>query len=113
MSKKRSPIWEYFKVAEDSHYAICNVASCNEGVSRRSQTTKIFNTSTMVYHLKSKHKELNSEYLKKLSDGKLAKDIRPVSQSCSKQLTLSDMRKWYISDPRGQAVHFKIAEMIA
>jgi len=67
----------------------------------------------MVYHLKSKHKELHTEYLKKLSDGKLAKDIRPASQSSSKQLTLSDMRKWDISDPRAQAVHFKIAEMIA
>ena len=108
MSKKRSPIWEYFKVAEDSHYAICNVATCNESVSRGGQTTKTFNTSNMVYHLKSKHKELHTEYLKKLSDGKLAKDIRPASQSSSKQLTLSDMRKWDISDPQAQAVHSKL-----
>ena len=64
----------------------------------------------MVCHLKSKHKELHTEYLKKLSDEKLAKDIRPASQSSSKQLTLSDMRKWDISDPQA---HFKIAEMIA
>lgn len=113
MSKKRSPIWEYFKVAEDSHYAICNVTSCNENVSRGGQTTKTFNTSNLVYHLKSKHKELHEEYLKKLSDGRLAKDVRPASQSSSKQLTLPDMRKWDISDPRAQAIHFRIAEMIA
>ena len=113
MSKKRSLIWEYFKVTEDSRYAICNVTSRNESVSHGGQTIKTFNTTTLVYHLKSKHKELHEEYLKKLSDGKLAKEVRPASQSSSKQLTVPDMRKWDISDPRAQAIHFKIAEMIA
>ena len=115
MSEKRSPIWEYFKVAEDSHYAICNATNCSKSVSRGGQTTKTFNTSNLVYHLKSKHKELHEEYLRKLSDGKLAKDVifRPASQSNSKQLTLPDMRKWDVSDPRAQTIHFRIAEMIA
>ena len=45
MSKKHSPIWEYFKVAEDSRYVLCN----------------------LVYHLKNKHAEQYSEY-KKLDD---------------------------------------------
>ena len=42
MSKKRSPIWEYFKVAEGSHYAICNATSCNKSVSHGGKTTKGF-----------------------------------------------------------------------
>ena len=56
-----------FQVAEDSHYAICNVTSCNESVSCGGQTTKTFDTSNLIYNLKLKHKELYEEYLKKLA----------------------------------------------
>ena len=48
MSKKRSPIWEYFKVAEDSHYAIYNVTSCNENVSRGGQTSNLQELDTFL-----------------------------------------------------------------
>ena len=52
MSKTISPIWDYFKVAEDSKYAICN--SCGESISRGGKSTKTFNTTNLVYHMKSR-----------------------------------------------------------
>ena len=52
--------------------------------------------------------------MRKLSNGKLAaKDVELASQSNSKQHTLPDMRKLDVSDPKTQAVHLRIAEMIA
>ena len=43
MSKKRSPIWEFFKVSVDSKFATCN--TCEKDVSRGGKTTKSFNTT--------------------------------------------------------------------
>ncbi len=55
MSKKRSPIWQYFLcTTEDSRVVNCKV--CGDQVSRGGSSTKTFNTTNMVYHLK-KHKE--------------------------------------------------------
>ena len=48
MSTKRSPIWDYFKVGEDTKFAICN--ACGQSISRGGKTTKTFNTTNLVYH---------------------------------------------------------------
>ena len=104
MSKKRSPIWEYFKVAEDSRYVLCN--SCNEKVSRGGKTTKTFNTTNLVYHLKNKHAEQYSEYKKKLDDKqKQTKEMMSSSTNCNRQLTLQETRKWDINDVHAQQIH--------
>ena len=63
MSKNISPIWDYFTVTEDLKYAICN--SCGEPISRGGKTTKTFNTANLVYHMKTRHIDLHSEYEKK------------------------------------------------
>ena len=38
MSTKRSPIWDYFKVGEDTKFAICNV--CGQSISRRGKARR-------------------------------------------------------------------------
>ena len=58
MSTKRSPIWDYFKVGEDTKFAIYNV--CGLSFSRGGKTTKTFNTTL--------HAELHSELLKKCDE---------------------------------------------
>ena len=111
MSKKISPIWDYFKVAEDSKYAICN--SCGESISRGGKTTKTFNTTNLVYHMKSKHIDLHSEYDKKCDTAK----GKEKASSSSRQLTLQESsdktQKWDINDPRAHKIHTSSGEMIA
>ena len=65
-SRKTSPIWNYFEVGEDTKFANCNI--CKEPVSRGGKTTKTFNTSNLVGHLK-KHSEQYGEYEKAVAAG--------------------------------------------
>ena len=112
MSTKRSPIWDYFKVGEDTKFAVCNV--CGQSISRGGKTTKTFNTTNLVYHIRGTHAELHSELLKKCDERTKEKASAPSS---SRQLTLQESsdkaRKWDINDPRAQHIHTRIAEMIA
>ena len=62
MARKKSPIWSFFVVCEDTKYVKCN--DCLERVSRGGKTTRTFNTSNLVTHLK-KHADLCTDYLKK------------------------------------------------
>lgn len=58
--KKRSPIWNYFTVAEDTTYGKCN--SCSTLVSRGGNSAKNYNTTNLVSHLKTDQKTLHDEY---------------------------------------------------
>lgn len=112
MSTKRSPIRDYFKVGEDTKFAICN--ACGQSISRGGKTTKTFNTTNLVYHIRGMHAELHSELLKKCDERTKEKASAPSS---SRQLTLQESsdkaRKWDINDPRAQHIHTRIGEMIA
>ena len=115
MSKQRSPVWDYFKVGEDSKYSICN--SCDESISHGGKTTKTFNTTNLVYHTKSTHTDLHSECKKKCKMTKRAKEKAAISSSSSRQLMLQEsldkMCKWDISDLRALHIHTRIGETIA
>ena len=102
MVKKRSPIWDYFKVGEESKFAICN--SCGASVSHGGKTTKTFNTTNLVYHMNAMHVDLHSEYQKKC-DATKEKASSSSSSNSSRQLTLQETRKWDINDPRAQHLH--------
>ncbi len=54
-ARKKSPIWSFYSVGEDSKFAVYN--GCGQKVSRGGATTKTYNTSNLVSHLKSKHRE--------------------------------------------------------
>ena len=60
LSRKRSPIWDYFTIAEDTKFAVCN--KCDKSVSCGGNSTKVYTTSNLVNHLNSLHKELYKEY---------------------------------------------------
>ena len=93
MSKKRSPIWDYFKVGEDTKFAICN--ACGQSISRGGKTTKMFNTTN---HIREMHAELHPELLKKCDERTKEKASTPSS---SRQLTFQESSdKWDINDPR-------------
>ncbi|XP_045489729.1 uncharacterized protein LOC110995016 isoform X2 [Pieris rapae] len=53
-NKKRSSVWIYFDVKDDSRYAQCNI--CNIHISRGG-TGKRASTSSLAKHLKAKHNE--------------------------------------------------------
>ena len=55
----KSPVWEYFSVAEDNKFAECK--ECRDMVSRGGSNARNFNTTNLVNHLKSKH---HSTYVK-------------------------------------------------
>lgn len=114
--RKKSPIWEFFTVAEDSGLAKCKV--CEIEIPRGGQSTKSFTTTNLVHHLKTKHSEDYAQYnrLKADSDGKQnentsskGKGLRQVSL----QQTAELRKLWNINDPRGKRIHSKVGEMIA
>lgn len=120
MARKRSPIWSFFVECEDTKYARCN--DCKENVSRGGKTTKTFNTSNLVTHLK-KHPDLYADYItrKKQYDEEAESTaaVRPSTSisSNTKQVTLDEsynrIRIWDINDRRAQRVHQKVGEMMA
>ena len=61
--RKRSPIWEYFVLAEDLCLAICQL--CKDEVPHGGQSTKSYTTSNLVHYLKTKHGQEYTEYEKK------------------------------------------------
>ena len=56
-SRKQYPIWDYFTIAEDTKFAVCN--TCDKCVPHRGNSTKVYTTSNLVNHLKSLHRELH------------------------------------------------------
>ena len=91
MSTKRSPIWDYFKVGEDTKLAICN--ACGQSISHGGKTMKTFNTTNLVYHIRGMHAELHSELLKKCDERTKEKASAPSS---SRQLVVATAN--FISD---------------
>ena len=115
--RKKSPIWEYFQLMEDTKYVCCK--SCDKLISQGGDSTKVYNITNLVYHLKSAHDEAYKQYQQKYTEHlenenkkKQEKDL-----STSKQLSLMEVqdrgRKWDINDARAQQVHKLVMEMIA
>ena len=87
VTRKRSPIWQFFVEYEDTRFASCK--DCSENVSRGGKTTKTYITSNLVIHLK-KHSLLYSDYLeKKWFDEEFEMTAAgPSGAGTSKQVTL-------------------------
>lgn len=84
------------------------------------ETTKTHNTKNLVRHLKQKHHDLYLQYEQKKRDEEqrlLAANASTSSGITSKQLCLSESlertQTWDTNNPRAQAIHQKIGEMIA
>ena len=82
--KKSSPLWLFFVEAENSKYAICQV--CKTSVSHGG---KIFNTSNLEYHLKSKHKEEYPQYEERKGTPGDKPKVTTYSTCSCKQLSLT------------------------
>ena len=115
-TRKRLPIWKFFKVAEDSKFAICS--KYLKEVPRGGDTgcnTKVFTASNLVNHLQ-RHSEEYKKYEEMKAAAKEKETTKTASESKLKQVTLAqaeDMRKvWDINDVRAKTVHIKISEMI-
>ena len=113
---KKSPIWEFFSVVEDSRIAKCK--KCNMEVPRGGQSTKTFTPTNLVHHLKTKpgHEEeyerynkLKTEEKKKQSSTTDGTQLRQVSL----QETAELLKVWDINDSRAKRTHTKVGEMIA
>lgn len=114
--RKKSPIWCFYSVAEDSRFAKCN--TCKQEISRGGKTTKTFTTSNLVSHLKYKHKAEYDEYEKKKEVDQNSVSAASASSSNEpRQLTLSQSydksRLWDINDHCAQKIHRKIGKMVA
>ena len=114
VKRTRSPVWIYFSVCENTKFAKCKV--CSKEVSRGGNTAKSYITTNLKSHLK-KHPDVYKECLSKEEDA--TRDSVAVSSASQGgvQLTLhqsiAHTRLWDINDPKGQAVHRKVGEMIA
>lgn len=73
--KKRSPIWQHFVEAEDEQYAICK--HCKQEVSRGGKNRKTYNTTNLINHLKTDHRDP----FKRFCDDKKSAETRRVSKS--------------------------------
>ena len=72
MAKRKSPIWDYFSLGEDTKYGICK--TCNEAIPRGGSSTKSYSPTNLVYHIKRNHSDMHDEYLAKVEAAKEAKD---------------------------------------
>ena len=114
MAKKRSVIWEFFTISENTKYAVCN--TCQTSVSRGGGSTKSYTTTNLVSHL-AKHPDVNKQY----SELKKSKETTPLKPTrkrrLEQQLSLEDTQElskpWDINDARSQRVHKRIGEMLA
>lgn len=113
---KRSPIWKFFTISRDSRYANCS--SCESAISRGGSSTKTYNTTNLVNHLKTQHKDKHAEYLKLHEDAERLREStmrdRPVGQ---RQMSMEESRDkgcvWSINDSRALVIHKRIGELIA
>ena len=111
--KKRSPVWQHFVEAENEQYAICK--HCKQEVPRGGKNRKSYNTTNLIIHLKSDHRD----HYKKFCDDKESAVARRVSNKDQglKQLTIEGAndktQQWGIHDARSERVHRKLGEMIA
>ncbi len=56
-------VWEYFTISEkDQQYAVCT--TCSSEISREGTSSKDFNTSNFITHLKKRHEAAYNGYLK-------------------------------------------------
>ena len=117
----KSPVWEYFNVAEDNKFAECN--ECADMVSRGGRSARNFNTTNLVNHLKSKHQSIYREFLelknKKDKERQESRNVRVQQGGFTglRQLSLQSTKllnkQWDINDTRAKAVHQRLGEMIA
>ena len=114
-SRKKSPIWDYFTLGEDTKFAVCK--SCNKAISRGGNSTKVYNTTNLVNHLKSVHQDMHEEYQVKYQKQQEKEKANKPSTITSKQLSLEEVQEkvriWDINDARAQRVHRLVIEMIA
>ncbi|XP_065908971.1 zinc finger BED domain-containing protein 4-like [Dysidea avara] len=89
MAKKRSVIWEFFVVDEDTKYAVYNTFQAK--VSKGGSSTKSYTTTNLVSHL-TKHLDVIH---------KIVNEVQELS------------KPWDINDTRSQRVHKRIGEMLA
>ena len=114
MAKKRSVIWEFFVVTEDTKYAVCN--TCQTKVSRGRGSTKSYTTTNLVSHL-AKHTDINKQYIQRKSQEETPPQKQSRKRKIEQQLSLEEMQElskpWDINDARSQHVHKRIGEILA
>ena len=127
-NKKSSPVWDHFTVKPDdaSKYQ-CGM--CDNVMSRgKANQAKTFPTSSMLSHLRSKHRQLYEEMQKRMEESKVAstsKGLSPaapasgcvtVTQKSLLQPSLADTlelaRVWDINSSSAVLIHRAIAKMI-
>ena len=88
-TRRKSSIWSFFSLDEDSKYALCD--DCKQKVSRGGATTKMFNTSNLVSHLKNNHPEL----YKTFESQKAQESQEPTASTSTKAKQLTCSRVGY------------------
>ena len=118
----QSPIWQFFVIAGDVKYTKCH--TCDELTARGGVSTKAFNTTNLVNHLKSKYCEKFEKFeirKNKETQCHIAKS-ESIQGKCNQlgglhKLTLQAAKQrtsvWGINDPRALRIHKKIGEVIA
>jgi hypothetical protein len=127
--KSRSWVWKYFTIfPEDASIAICSICKMNISRGSKEKQSKSFNTTNMMCHINTKHREivskeskLNEEENKRKAKNQqnVIKKIKSTEASCSKHSqqtlfeTLERKKPWDINDHRSKLITKYIAEMIA
>ena len=103
-SRKKSPIWEYFVVGEDTKFVLRRI--CKQFVSRGGCNTKTYNITNLVHHLKAKHSEQYVEFEKALERGD---EDKGKGKAVLRQISLLEasglVRILDINNPYAQQIH--------
>ena len=122
-TRKRSSIWEYFSVVQDTKFTIILCSLCSKQVPCGGDNTKSYTTSNIIHHLKSKHPEEHKKYedlkaaKEKQNRDKQTTKIGNCDELKLKQVMLTEAKElrlpWDINDHCAKFIHIKITEMIA
>ena len=100
MLGKKSIIWQFFTLAENTKFSKCK--KCGQDVSRGGTRAKTYNTTNLLNHLKKKHADKYEQYSKSSTENesKATRERRQLSieESSAKR------RCWDINDPRSQNI---------
>ena len=118
MSRKRSLIWEHFRIdPKDDKKALC--VACGESISHGGTTAKNFNTSNLRYHLQQVHIAKFEELeLKQEEEADKKAEEYEVKQrkTDARQLTLAEVKErkdlWNYGHPQHKKSLFSDAGII-
>ncbi len=107
-----SAVWKHFKVSEkDTKLSVCR--DCSAELSRGGPSAKTYSTTSLIYHLKSRHPERHAEYEKDTATAAAAAKSKVHPPTPSVADFLQKTKRFANDSAKDKGITKKIMEFIA